>query len=620
MGRKRDGVMGKRMLSAALVAVMAALLCLAAGGAAGKDDGMKITDYHSELFGENVYIFSPEDDPAVVAQLLADVYDVQETNQFGGERYAFYFLPGEYDESIQPEVGFYTQVAGLGTYPGDTRLAGLSCLARWLGEDENNHNACCNFWRSLENIAIGSNTVWAVSQATDVRRIQVGGALYLHDEYGWCSGGFLADSKITRLVDSGSQQQWLARNSEWAAWMGENWNMVFVGEAEGCAPGGTWPVRAYTEVENTGLMREKPFLVWDEKEGFGVCIPGLRQNSTGVSWSEDSEVRWVSDRERKRMGAETDVIVGIGDFYVAKAETDTAETINAALAGGKNLLLTPGVYRLDAPLCVEQADTVVLGMGLATLESTDGNVCLQVADESGIMVAGLLFDAGSIKADNLMVVGTGEKAGEKELPIVLSDLYFRVGGAPTSAPATVEACITIHSDDVVGDNFWVWRADHGDQVAWDKNTAKNGLIVNGDDVQIYALMVEHFNEWQTVWNGNGGRVYMYQSEIPYDVPSQSAWLSHDGTVDGYSSFHVADSVTDFYATGLGIYLYNRDIPVRLHSAMECPDAPGVRVEHICTVMLNGYPGMEHIINDSGGAVIRTGERQILLEYENGAAR
>ena len=49
-------------------------------------------------------------------------------------------------------------------------------------------------------------------------------------------------------------------------------------------------------------------------------------------------------------------------------------TINAALAFGKNLILTPGVYNLTAPILVTRPDTVVLGLGFATIVPQHGNV------------------------------------------------------------------------------------------------------------------------------------------------------------------------------------------------------------------------------------------------------
>ena len=126
-------------------------------------------------------------------------------------------------------------------------------------------------------------------------------------------------------------------------------------------------------------------------------------------------------------------------------------------------------------------------------------------------------------------------------------------------------------------------------------------MVNGNNVITYALMVEHFNAYQTIWNGDGGRIYMYQCEIPYDVPRQDVWMSHDGKTDGYASIHVDDAAEDFFATGLGIYLYNRDAEVNLHTAVEMPDKEGVRIENICTVMLTGYPG---IYNEIAGRITK----------------
>ena len=211
----------------------------------------KTENYTSSLFGEHTYVFSPEDDPTEVNRILEELWSRQETSQFGKDRYAVYFMPGTYDESIAVKVGFYTQVAGLGILPTDTKIPSLNCDARWLGDDPGNHNACCNFWRGVENLEIDSNTMWAVSQATFMRRVNIEGALYLHDNYGWCSGGFLSDSKVSLMIDSGSQQQWLSRNNEFKTWMGENWNMVFLGDEAGCDPDGTWPGKAYTSVETT---------------------------------------------------------------------------------------------------------------------------------------------------------------------------------------------------------------------------------------------------------------------------------------------------------------------------------------------------------------------------------
>ncbi|MBO5032771.1 MAG: sialidase [Lachnospiraceae bacterium] len=601
-----------KKVTAGLLGITAALLL--AGVVCVTDSVIKkqkvIYDYESNrtenctsrLFGENTYVFSPQDSPEKVNEILEDLWSKQESNQFGKERYAIYFMPGEYDESIAVKVGFYMQAAGLGELPTDTKIASLNCDARWLGDDPANHNACCNFWRGVENLEIGSNTVWAVSQATFMRRVSIEGALYLHDDYGWCSGGFLADSDITLMIDSGSQQQWLSRNNKFKTWMGENWNMVFAGDEPGCDPVGTWPAKAYTAVEKTPVIREKPFLIYDEEEGFMVFVPKLRKEAAGISWEQ---------------GAEGEKIP-LSEFYIARPEKDTAQTLNEALQRGKHLLFTPGIYRLEEALSIEKENTIVLGMGLATLEPLNGNACIETADADGIFIAGLLFDAGERISDNLLVVGDKENSGDHtDNPICLSDVFFRVGGAEAAYPAQAKICATINSSQVIGDNFWVWRADHGNQVAWDANIADTGIVVNGDDVSMYALMVEHFQKYQTVWNGSNGMVIMYQSEMPYDVPSQEEWMSHDGTCNGYASFYVDEAAEQFEGYGLGIYSYHRDAVVDAECAMELPDKEGVKVHHICAIMITGNPGIRHVINEAGDAADYPGARSIIIEYENG---
>lgn len=186
--------------------------------------------------------------------------------------------------------------------------------------------------------------------------------------------------------------------------------------------------------------------------------------------------------------------------------------------------------------------------------------------------------------------------------------------APTAAPTEQETIVDerleklgrtpdfrteLFGRNVLGDNFWVWRADHGEQVGWDVNPAETGLVVNGDDVTIYALMVEHFRQYQTIWNGSGGKVIMYQSEAPYDVPSQEVYVSHDGTVNGFASYKVADHVESHEAIGIGIYSYNRDAVIEIHSAMEMPEKEDVTAYHVIAVMITGNPGITHPLNEYG---------------------
>lgn len=562
--------------------------------------------YHLDSFGGNVWFFSPKDDPEMVQQELMKFWGGQETNQFGDARYAVYFLPGEYDDSIRPRVGFYTQVAGLGALPDDVSLYTVGTDARWLG-DNSNHNATCNFWRGVENLSARDYVTWAVSQATFMRRVHIGKTLYLHDSYGWASGGFLSNSRVELAVNSGSQQQWLSRNCDWSTWMGENWNIVFAGIEEGKSPKDAWPEHAYTDVPVVEEIREKPYLAYDADKGLGVYVPQTRTQAKGVDWNPGE-------------------FLPMEAFYIAKPFEDTAETMNNALRSGKHLFLTPGVYQLTEPILVERDGTIVLGSGLATLRSMEGNACMEVAQDARVTLAGILFDAGPARTEYLLAVGSADgktvdsgaaKEAETVPGTLLADLFFRVGGAK-GYDTDVKCCVKLYQDDIIGDNFWVWRADHGSGVGWEKNRAANGILVAGDNITIYSLMVEHFQEYQTIWEGENGKIIFYQCEIPYDVPSQEDWRSHDGKVNGFASIKLADHVENHESWGIGIYLYNRDAEVELHSAMEAPEhAGGIHVHNICTVMITGNPGMSHVINEDGEAVMHGGARAILTEWPEG---
>src|SRR5947208_6756853 len=156
-------------------------------------------------------------------------------------------------------------------------------------------------------------------------------------------------------------------------------------------------------------------------------------------------------------------------------------------------------------------------------------------------------------------------------PIALHDVYFRVGGA---AVGRAKVNLKINSNDTLVDHTWIWRADHGDGVGWDLNTSENGLVVNGNDVTIYGLFVEHHQRYQVLWKGNGGRTYFYQSEIPYDPPAQASYTSAPG-VNGWASYKVADGVTTHEAWGLGGYSVLICPDVGLSGAIELTKSPVV---------------------------------------------
>ncbi|WP_285753501.1 RICIN domain-containing protein [Lentzea sp. NBRC 105346] len=522
--------------------------------------------------GPNVVVFDPSMPASSIQSRLNDIFRQQETNQFGQQRYAVLFKPGTYNVDVN--VGYYTQVLGLGAKPDDVTINGqVHVEADWFGG-----NATQNFWRGAENIAIrppGGTNTWAVSQAAPMRRTHTYGNMQL-DDNGWSSGGFLADSVVSGQVRSGSQQQWLSRNTEWGSWTGSNWNMVFVGARN--APGTSFPNPPYTTVAQTPVVREKPFLTIDSAGKYSVAVPSLRSNTSGVSW------------------ATANPSIPLDQFFVAKPGTSAA-TINAQLAQGKHLLLTPGIHRISEPIRVTRPDTVVLGLGLATVMPTNGNMALDVSDVDGVKIAGILVDAAPTNSPLLMQVGApGSSARHVSNPTSLHDVFFRIGGADVGRATTT---LVVNSSDVIGDHMWLWRGDHSNGVGWDLNTADTGLVVNGQNVTMYGLFVEHYQKYQTIWNGNGGRTYFYQNEMPYEVPNQQAWMN--GSTRGYAAYKVANSVTSHEAWGLGSYcFFNANRSVVADRAFEVPVASGVRFHSLVTVSLGGAGTIAHVINNTGG--------------------
>lgn len=594
-------------------------------------------------FGKNVFVFSPTDDMARIDAVVERVFKEQHHRQFGKERYAFLFRPGDYSKMKTINVGYYTQILGLGRSPTDVRLPNVKTPCALP-----NNNATCNFWVGIENVTItdcDNNDdpyfcfQWAVSQAAPARRLYVERKAVFDWFYGWASGGFVADSIFRKQAGSYSQQQYYYRNTriDGGAY-GVNWNQVLqgcTGDFGNCTDGTKRPFAAATPllkgcgrsnwtqggsmtwIDESAVIREKPFLVLDGQGAYGVFVPELRRHAVGPSWNEQDPGKGVT----------LDLAT---EFYVAKEDADTEKTLNAALAKGKHILFTPGIYRLGAPLEVTKPGTILLGIGEATLVPMNDDAAVRCADVDGLILAGLVFDAVR-PSSRFVVVGEKKTAvSHAENPSFLIDLVYRVGG--TGEPGRTDVCLEINSNDVVIDQTWVWRADHGDHTGWDANTSRNGIVVNGDRVIGYGLFVEHFQEHDVLWTGEDGVTCFLQNEKCYDPKNQAAWMSHGGRKKGWAAYKVADTVKRHYAVGLGVYdvfINTGGESVQLDDAIEVPDTPGVLVENACIVELardNGpIVGINHIVNGRGHG-IRTGKDsgggyavQRVTSYTNGKA-
>jgi putative cofactor-binding repeat protein len=557
-------------------------------------------------FGPNVFVFDPSTPTAQITTTLSNAYfqglgpnDDPTQNQFSTNRYAILFKPGTYN--LQAPVGYYVSIAGLGQTPGSVVINGF--LTPNFGSTFPGANVTDTFWRSMENMTFNPtqntaqdaapNTIqWGVSQAAPLRRVQINGSLELTDSFcGFASGGFIADSVITGNVNPCSQQQWYTRNSNLGSWSGGVWNMVFSG-VTGAPPQG-FPSTPITTLATTPVNREKPFLYIDDNGKYNVFVPAVRRDSTDISWSSGMGPGYSKP---------------IKDFFIAKA-TNTAAEINLALVQGKSLILTPGIYKLNQPINVLYPNTIVLGLGYATLVPQKGNAALTVADVDGVQVAGLIFDAGSINSPVLLQAGPSRQGlvgallnflfpGHASNPMSINDVFFRVGGA---TPGTATVSLEVNSNDVILDNVWCWRADHGNGVGWTANTAAHGLVVNGDNVTALGLFVEHYQQDQVVWNGSGGETIFYQSELPYDPPSQAAWM--DGDANGYPSYHVTSKAKSHTAYGLGVYsFFNQGVNIVDDNAIIVPETSNISVNDALTVFLTGSGSITHVIDNTGNSV------------------
>ncbi|MFE3375736.1 coagulation factor 5/8 type domain-containing protein [Streptomyces anulatus] len=524
--------------------------------------------------GPNVHVFDPST-PDIQGK-VDEIFKKQESAQFGTDRYALMFKPGTYDD-INAQIGFYTQIAGLGLNPNDTTFNGdVTVDAGWF-----DGNATQNFWRSAENLTLnpvsGTNR-WAVSQAAPFRRMHVKGGLNLApDGYGWASGGYIADSKIDGTVGPYSQQQWYTRDSSVGGWGNGVWNMTFSG-VEG-APANSFPEPPYTTLDTTPISREKPFLYLDGDD-YKVFVPEKRENARGISWGN---------------GTPAGESIPLDQFYVVKEGADAA-TINAAVEQGLHLLFTPGVYHIDETINIDRADTVALGLGLATIIPDNGVTAIKVGDVSGVKLAGLLVDAGPVNSETLIEVGPENASADHSAnPTSLQDVFVRIGGA---GPGKATTSIVVNSDDTIIDHTWVWRADHGEGWGWETNRADYGVRVNGDDVLATGLFVEHFNKYDVEWYGERGRTIFFQNEKAYDAPNQAA--IQNGDTKGYAAYRVDDSVEQHEGWGMGSYCYyNVDPTIIQEHGFKAPVKPGVKFHSLIVVSLGGNGQYEHVINDVG---------------------
>jgi hypothetical protein len=582
-------------------------------------------DASSSAFGPNVCVFNPSM-PQAQVQADLDAIATQQVpvgSQFDNQRYAIFFEPGTYGSAADPlvfQVGYYTEVAGLGALPKDTVINGLvDVLNNLCTAGTSDCNADDNFWRSLSNVTLNvdepsspqfvppaldafgagcanSAEFWAASQAAPLRRDIINGSVVFQDycaNNNYASGGFLADSQVSGDLDFYGNQQYMVRNSSIGGTNGcpgGLWNDVYSGVEGAPSPVFTGQCEQNTVLAASPTTEEEPFLYADANGRDSVFVPSVQHNTTGTSWSS---------------GTEAGTSIPLSRFFIARPATPVGE-INLALALGKDLVLTPGVYDLNQPIVVTRPDTVVLGQGFATLVPQHGNAALIALPNVGVKVSGLIVDAGPVNSPVLVSVGTpgpAQRAGQD--PDLIQDVFFRIGGAETTPTSATVSLLDNASSSII-DDVWAWRADHGNDVGWTQNVGDTGLIVTGNDVTAYGVAVEHYEKSEVVWTGQNGTEVFFQNELPYDVPDQAAW-NQSATELGYPAFEVGRNVKTFNGYAMGSYVVFIDTSATLYDsqAFESPDTPGVQFHNVFGVWIAGSGGLNSVVNGTGGPVTST---------------
>jgi len=188
--------------------------------------------------------------------------------------------------------------------------------------------------------------------------------------------------------------------------------------------------RTIHHARNQSGNREEPYVYIDSNGNYNVFVPSVQFNSAGTTWAN---------------GQTPGSSIPISQFFIAQP-TNSATQINAQLFLGKNLILTPGIYNLNQTLLVTRPDTVVLGIGFPTLIPENGIVSMIVLPAQGVMVSGMIFDAGIPNSPLLLQFGTPLGPSSSSDPSALQDVFFRIGGAePGQANVSLPSAATTPS-------------------------------------------------------------------------------------------------------------------------------------------------------------------------------
>ncbi|CAD7950539.1 unnamed protein product [Amoebophrya sp. A25] len=214
-----------------------------------------------------------------------------------------------------------------------------------------------------------------------------------------------------------------------------------------------------TVVAKTPIAAEKPFIGFQDDKYY-LLVPAVLRNHIGVTWSP---------------GTTAPLRIPFSRVFVAEPNMpNVAQKINAALSHTGYAILTPGIYQLEESLVVSKPNSVLMGIGYATLvappskrsplsrstsrtassgsslHSIQVDPCLIVTESArGSRVGQFLMQPAPPHSDpntvysGLSLVQVGDQTrpisagpSDAETPIFLYDLFARVGGDSDSSKAS----------------------------------------------------------------------------------------------------------------------------------------------------------------------------------------
>ena len=397
---RRSAVISRVLLAAAALTVASVA---APPGATAERGAVSLAD-----LGPNVNVFDPSM-PTSQIQAAVDAVSAQQVdNEMGTERYALLFKPGTYGTAASPlifQVGYYTEVAGLGRIPADVVINGSVDVYNRCVTQADNCIALDNFWRSLSNLTINvaaarpaAGTTADSGRCRRPRRCagcNVNGNLTLMD---YCtagpqfaSGGFIADSedrrrhqRIAAAVPGARQQHrhLVERRVE-----------PGVRRRRRARPP---PVRTPTTAARTPPCRptrpaaRSPTSTSTRRRTTACSCPRRATDSSGTTWANGATPGTFDPAVR---------------LLPRHARRDSVATINSQLARGKNLILTRGLRRRPEHHGQPRRHRRARAGHRHPHRRRTVRSPLSIADVKGVDIAGIMIDAGTVNSPALLQIG-----------------------------------------------------------------------------------------------------------------------------------------------------------------------------------------------------------------------